>query len=104
MNRSVGIVSVGAICGGVIFEWRRVQFCPTENKRRRFYGSTSSLWYAAEWTCLGCGDRWSDGERGSRPFMRGWRKEAIARARERWKNAKPLSRAAFRAAVEAELT
>ena len=74
----------GAICGGVAFEWRRIGMCPTEKMRRRFYVSQSSLWYSAVWTCLGCGDSWSDGERGERPFRRGWRAESIAKARANW--------------------
>ena len=77
-------MSVGAICnGGEAFKSRRIQFCPTEGKRRRFYVRFQH-WYGAAWYCLGCGDRWQDGERGERPFMRGWRAEAIARAKRGW--------------------
>ena len=75
---------IGAICdGGLAFEERRIRLCPTENRRRRFY-VRSQVWYGAEWTCLGCGDRWADGERGYRPFERGWRVKAIADAKRRW--------------------
>jgi hypothetical protein len=74
----------GAICnGGVAFEVRRIRFCPTEGKRRRAY-ERFQHYYGWESYCLGCGDRWQDGEMGSRPFMRGWRKEAIARHKANW--------------------
>lgn len=73
----------GAICGGYVFEARRVFHCPTCDRRRRFYG-TFAHWYGWTWTCLACGDRWQDGERGERPFMRGWRAESMARARKGW--------------------
>lgn len=92
-----------AICGGVAYEWRRIDMCPTEGRRRRVYGWTSSLWYAPRWTCLGCGDSWSDGEMAPRPFARGWRQRAIAEARESWRNARTMTKAQFRRAVEAEL-
>lgn len=74
----------GAICnGGVAFEERRIAMCPVEHKRRRIY-CRFQHWYGWEMYCLGCGDRWADGELGSRPFMRGWRKEAIARHKRYW--------------------
>ena len=76
--------SEGAICnGGPSFESRRIAFCWTENRRRRFYVRYQH-WYGAEWHCLGCGDAWCDGERRERPFMRGWRAEAIKRAKAGW--------------------
>lgn len=73
-------------------EWRRIMACPTEGRRRRFYGWFQH-WYGWTWTCLGCGDSWADGERGYRPFKRGWRKEAISRAVAAW-NAAPHGRPA----------
>jgi len=42
-------------------------------------------WYGWHVTCLRCGDQWEDGELLSRPFRPGWRKENIARAKERLK-------------------
>ena len=77
----------GAICGGTGAMERRIRLCPTENRRRRFIVSATSLWYSPTWQCLGCGDRWSDGERGYRPFARGWRDRAIAEARRKWAEA-----------------
>lgn len=74
----------GAICnGGVAFESRRIGYCPVCDRRRRFYVRFQH-WYGSEWYCLGCGDRWQDGEMGSRPFMRGWRAEAIKRHKAWW--------------------
>jgi hypothetical protein len=97
-------VNGGAICnGGVAFESRRIGFCPIEGRRRRFYVRFQH-WYGAEWHCLGCGDRWQDGELGSRPFMRGWRKEAIARAKRDWAGVTVSARdrkRAFRAFMDA---
>jgi len=99
-------MSEGAICnGGASFESRRIQLCPTEGKRRRFYVRYQH-WYGSEWYCLGCGDRWQDGERGERPFMRGWREQAIARATTGWNGVTVSARErkhAFRSFMEAWL-
>lgn len=73
----------GAICGGYDFTARRVLLCPTEGRRRRFY-CWYAHWYGWTYECLGCGDRWMDGERGERPFARGWRAQSIARAKAGW--------------------
>lgn len=72
-----------AICGGGGFWYRRLLHCPTCERRRRFVIHWE-LWYGDAATCLGCGDRWMDGERGERPFARGWREKAKAKARERY--------------------
>jgi hypothetical protein len=93
----------GSICGGVAFEWRRIGMCWTEGKRRRFYVSQSSLWYSPTWVCLGCGDSWSDGERGERPFYRNWRADAIAKAKRDWA-AVSRTPAETLEAIHAELT
>jgi len=69
----------GAICGGYGVLERRIRDCPTENAPRRMLGEFAA-YYGWTITCLGCGDRWMDGERGERPFARGWRQESIARA------------------------
>lgn len=63
--------------------YRRVTMCPTEERRRRIVG-WSQDWYSTVWTCCGCGDSWSDGERMERPFARGWRQRAIAGAKADW--------------------
>jgi hypothetical protein len=65
---------------------RRIAHCPTCNRRRRF-AAVDQLWYGPTWTCLGCGDRWCDGERLERPFRRGWRVESRRQARETWEQA-----------------
>ena len=62
---------------------RRITHCPTCNQRRRFAGF-DQLWYGPTWTCLACGDSWHDGQRVERPFKRGWREEARARAAKYW--------------------
>jgi hypothetical protein len=77
----------GAICdGGDKFEVRTIGVCPVEKKRRRIYGYFQH-WYGWQWYCLGCGDRWADGELGSRPFARGWRAEAVTRHKASWDRA-----------------
>ena len=73
-----------AICGGVGRQYRRrVRFCPVELRRRRF-AAFSDDWYGATWTCLGCGDRWTDGEMHERPFRPGWRMANVAEAKRTW--------------------
>jgi hypothetical protein len=82
---------------------RRISYCPTCDKRRRFSG-TDALWYGPIWTCLGCGDRWSDGERLERPFKRGWREASRRDARKVWDTAVRLSGPEHRMWLDAQLT
>ena len=82
------------------FYYRRVMFCPTCDRRRRFVCHFEA-WYGVDVTCLGCGDRWSDGEMAERPFQRGWRQESVKRAREQWASA--LDYRAARKAMEREI-
>ena len=42
-------------------------------------------WYGADWTCLRCGERWTDGERCERPFAPAWRKKNIEAAKKLWR-------------------
>jgi ssDNA-binding Zn-finger/Zn-ribbon topoisomerase 1 len=58
-----------------------VNDCPTCRKPRRMLAQVQE-WYGTTWTCAGCGEMWSDGERHERPFCPGWRKENIERARK----------------------
>ena len=62
---------------------RRIHRCPTCERRRRFVALVYE-WYEATWTCCGCGDAWTDGERHERPFLRGWRAKPIAKAKRAW--------------------
>lgn len=55
--------------------------CPTCERPRRMLFQFQD-WYGGTLTCAGCGDRWMDGERGERPFCRGWRKDSIEYARQ----------------------
>jgi hypothetical protein len=87
----------GAICGGFDVLERRIRHCPTENAQRRMVGGFAP-WYGWTVYCLGCGDRWQDGERGERPFARGWRSDAIRHAEELY--ARALSGAAARSALD----
>lgn len=57
-----------------------VNHCPTCQRMRRMHGWYVE-WYGTTWTCAGCGDQWSDGERLPRPFARGWRQRNIKHAR-----------------------
>ncbi len=55
--------------------------CPTCERPRRMFGSFAE-WYGTTWTCAGCGDQWSDGERHERPFAPGWRRRSVEYARK----------------------
>ncbi len=90
------------ICRTGTFPRRQVAHCPTCKQRRRFAGYDAA-WYGTRWTCCGCGDSWGDGEMLPRPFARGWRAEAIARAKRIWAEAAGLTRADHRAWLQAEL-
>jgi hypothetical protein len=79
------------ICAPEVFRIRRIADCPTCAKRRRFVGLHAGFWYSVTWTCCGCGDRWTDGERHERPFRRGWRKRAVEKARADYGTAQSLS-------------
>jgi len=65
---------------------RRILNCPTCKQRRRFI-CTLYEWYGWLVTCCACGDSWEDGERLPRPFARGWREQAKAKAKAAWKAA-----------------
>ena len=95
-------MSAVVICGGAVAVCRRVLHCSTCNRRRRFVQSHAGLYYSDILTCLTCGDTWCDGERGERPFRRGWRSEAVTRARRQWAGA--MTRDDFRAFVHDEIT
>lgn len=59
--------------------------CPNCKKRRTFVMWFED-WYGWTAVCLGCGDRWQDGEMCPRPYFCGpWRQEAIRHAKEQWK-------------------
>jgi hypothetical protein len=58
--------------------------CPT-CKRRTFAVGWFTEWYGWDETCLRCGERWGDGERLPRPFVRGWRAKSIEQAKRRWR-------------------
>jgi hypothetical protein len=63
-------------------EWCVVNYCPTCERPRRMLGQHQE-WYGVDWTCAGCGEQWSDGERIERPFCPGWRRENRERAIKR---------------------
>lgn len=88
------------ICSPNGYAARRILPCPTCEQRRRMV-VLSYVWYGPTVTCCGCGERWNDGERESRPFRRGWRPERIAEARHLY--ARAVSRAEANAALLAEL-
>jgi hypothetical protein len=45
------------------------------------------LWHGPTVWCCKCGDSWGDGELLERPFLRGWRKDAVRDARRLWDRA-----------------
>jgi hypothetical protein len=81
---------------------RIVRDCPVCKQRRRFVVWWGGMWYGETLTCLGCGDSWQDGERGYRPFQRGWRQKAIAQAKATW--AQAVTPREYKAAVRAEIS
>ncbi len=78
---------MSALCGGAYVYRRRVMRCPglCAGRRRRVVQAEGSPWYGPTFTCCACGDSWSVEGRYPRPFMRGWRKAAIANARGLWR-------------------
>lgn len=62
---------------------RRIVFCPVDGRRTECV-VTQYLWYSPRAQCARCGESWSDGEMAPRPFARGWRRQAQARARAKW--------------------
>jgi hypothetical protein len=75
------------VCSPDTFTFRTVTTCPCCGRRRRIVGVDHGLWYGVTWTCCGCGDSWSGGERLERPSRRGWRSQAVDDARRRWAKA-----------------
>lgn len=87
------------ICAPRTFNHRRFRHCPTCGCKRLFLCSPA-VWYSATWTCLTCGDSWCDGERQTRPFARGWRKKAVARAKRKPYTSKAEAMAGLLAEME----
>jgi hypothetical protein len=90
------------LCRPDEFLFRRVMFCPTEQRRRRHSGRDAA-WYGTTWTCCGCGDSWTEGERHPRPFQRGWRTKAITAARQTWEAAAAFNPADYSAWMREQL-
>lgn len=91
-----------ALCHPDSIAIRRITHCPTCERRRRF-AAFDQFWYGPTWTCLGCGDRWSDGYRMERPFKRAWRTESRKRAAEMWREGVRAFSAQHRAWLEAQM-
>lgn len=86
-------MSTPVICRPSQFLRRKMIHCPICKQLRRM-AVVEALWYGATVTCCGCGDSWTDGEMHERPFKRGWRNEAIAKAKRDWDAAGPYDQAA----------
>lgn len=89
------------VCRARRYNIRRIFRCPTCKTRRRMLAQDEA-WYGMTVTCCHCGDSWQDGELCPRPRMRGWRKEAAAKATAAWLAAGTYDRAAHRAWLAAE--
>lgn len=61
-------------------------------KRKRWFLHYFYEWHGSDDICLGCGDRWSDGELGERGRGRYWRRDAIASAKRYWRSRYPKER------------
>ncbi len=76
------------ICRPSTFYWRSIRYCPTEGRKRRFV-MAEAVWYGTAAMCCGCGDKWDlKFGRFQRPFGRQWRRKAIKKHRELWKQAR----------------
>lgn len=74
------------LCGGAVRAERRTRDCPICGIKDSELVTTvlSSAYWDPITTCTNCGDCWSGGELGMRPFRRGWRQKAIAWAVASW--------------------
>lgn len=78
------------VCRPTLLYARRILRCPTCRTRRRCVVSVDrSPWYAPWVTCCRCGEQWSEGEIGPRPFRPRWREQQAAEARQRWRTGAP---------------
>lgn len=91
-----------AICRPSEFLSRRIIHCPICKAKRRM-AVRDAAWYGPTVTCCGCGDSWTNGELHERPFKRGWRTEAIAKARRDWDAAGPFDKTAYDAWFKQEM-
>jgi hypothetical protein len=89
-------------CGSSGIALRTIRHCPTCKQRRRFTGRDEA-WYGITITCCSCGDTWSSGELLTRPFRRGWRPEAAAKARKAWPTAVRVGSPEHRQFIRAEI-
>lgn len=80
---------------------RYVMRCWNCETDRRVVSVSQGMFYGSIQYCCYCGDQWSDGERGERPFQRGWRQKAIARARQYWADA--LTPREYNKVIDAEI-
>ncbi len=75
----------------VLIQWNPCSTCTGSPGTTRGVARRSPMvlahypWYGADWTCLRCGERWTDGERCERPFAPAWRKKNIEAAKKLWR-------------------
>ena len=83
------ITSAVAICGGDYIYRRRVGECfgLCGIKDSAIVVSQGNPYYPSTHHCTNCGDTWSGEGLGYRPFARGWRQKAIAKALKDWERA-----------------
>lgn len=75
------------ICdGGPKTYVRTMHRCPCCERLRPMAGFHQE-WYGTTWCCLGCGDRFVDGERLPRPFAPGWRSRSATQGQVWWDKA-----------------
>lgn len=80
--------AVAVICGGGGVDRREILRCPIDECMTEVVVHySSSPYYGPICYCTKCGEYWSDGELAPRPFARGWRRKAQAKARKRWAEA-----------------
>lgn len=79
-------VTVGYICSGPGFLFRRVMHCIVCDQRRRFI-VRDDVWYGALKTCCACGTTWNDGFRDRQSVRQ--KEKAAAKAKGQWVEAPP---------------
>lgn len=79
-------IQYGYICGVASRYQRRRLKCQGQcgKPTARVVFSYGSPYYAPTAHCVECGDTWSDGQLGERPFARAWRVKAIRRHTAMW--------------------
>ena len=101
-NYDFGVGAVVHINAPARYTYRKMLRCFNCEQVRRCVVTQAGVWYSATATCCHCGDSWADGEALERPFARGWRKKAVAKARKQWDESAAYDKRIVRAMLDRE--